>query len=92
MYKRQLLDPAERPLDGGRYLLVGVQQRAVQIEREQTVDVYKRQRLLFPIRRKNIKIYVKKITIRDKTGKTRKLQNARLRLCLLYTSRGRSSG
>lgn len=37
-------------------------------------------RLLFPIRRKNIKIYVKKITIRDKTGKTRKLQNARLRL------------
>ena len=35
-------------------------------------------RLLFPIRRKNIKIYVKKITIRDKTGKTRKLQNARL--------------
>ena len=35
-------------------------------------------RLLFPIRRKNVKIYVKKITIRDKTGKTRKLQNARL--------------
>ena len=31
------LDPAERPLDGGRYLLAGVQQRAVQIEREQTV-------------------------------------------------------
>lgn len=37
-------------------------------------------RLLFPVRRKNVKIYVKKITIRDKTGKTRKLQNARLRL------------
>ena len=35
-------------------------------------------RLPFPIRRKNIKIYVKKITIRDKTEKTRKLQNARL--------------
>lgn len=35
-------------------------------------------RLLFPVRRKNVKIYVKKITIRDKTGKTRKLQNARL--------------
>ena len=30
-------DPLERPLDGGRYLLAGVQQCAVQIEREQTV-------------------------------------------------------
>ena len=31
------LDPAERPLDGGRDLLAGVEQRAVKVEREQTV-------------------------------------------------------
>ena len=37
-------------------------------------------RLLFPIARKNIKLYIKKITVQGKTRKTRKLQNARLRL------------
>ena len=37
-------------------------------------------RLLFPVARKNIKLYIKKITVQGKTGKTRKLQNARLRL------------
>ncbi len=35
-------------------------------------------RLLFPVIRKNIKLYIKKITVQSKTGKTRKLQDARL--------------
>lgn len=65
----------------GSLTLVFSPLRALQRDQVQALErrgVHDPKRLLFPIRRKNVKIYVKKITIRDKTGKTRKLQNARL--------------